>query len=99
MTELNQIEIKKIAKLARLELGAEELVSYAEELSKILAMIEKIQNVDTSNVEPMAHPLNLTQKLREDNSENTQVDFATIFQNAPKMENNLFVVPRIIADS
>ncbi len=67
----------------------------AEELSRILAFVEQMQEVDSSDTTPMAHPLDLAQRLRAD--EVTESDQRDHFQQvAPAVERGLYLVPRVI---
>jgi aspartyl-tRNA(Asn)/glutamyl-tRNA(Gln) amidotransferase subunit C len=59
-------DIKKIAHLARLNLSVSDMDLYGTQLSNILGFIEQMNEVDTSSVEPLAHPLDVTQRLRPD---------------------------------
>lgn len=92
---LNSKEVGAVAHLARLSLTDEEATRYARELSAILELVGELSRVDTSNVEPMAHPLGMTQRLRADVvSEPDQRDaFLAI---APATDEGLFLVPRVI---
>ena len=59
-------EVRRIARLARLEISAEETDRTREQLNGILAFIEQLQAVDTAGVEPMAHAMDIVQRLRSD---------------------------------
>ncbi|MBQ0724783.1 MAG: Asp-tRNA(Asn)/Glu-tRNA(Gln) amidotransferase subunit GatC [Cycloclasticus sp.] len=88
-------EVIKIAHLARLGIKDEKLSSYASELSNIMGLVEQMNQVDTTDIEPMAHPLDQSQRLRLD--EVTEVDQRESLQrNAPNVEDGLFLVPRVI---
>jgi len=67
---INKEEVKKIAKLARLGLAEKEIEKFQNELSKILDYMEKLKEVDVSNVEPTSHPVLLENVTREDIIEN-----------------------------
>ncbi|GAB6041298.1 Asp-tRNA(Asn)/Glu-tRNA(Gln) amidotransferase subunit GatC [Endothiovibrio diazotrophicus] len=88
-------DVAKIAHLARLALREEDVPKYAGELSNILHLVEQMNAVDTSGVEPMAHPLDAVQRLRPDAvSESDQRDkFQAI---APQTEAGLYLVPKVI---
>lgn len=88
-------EVRKIAHLARLGVDENRLEGYAEEINSVLKLVEQMNAVDTSGVEPMAHPLNATQRLRADAV--TETDQREILQSgAPEVKNGLFVVPKVI---
>ena len=88
-------DIARIAHLARLEIGDEAVARTAEELANILAFIDRMNAFDTSDVTPMAHPLDANQRLREDQI--TETDRRDAFQaGAPAVENGLYLVPRVL---
>ena len=88
-------DVEKIAHLARLALGEDELDSVADGLSSILQMVEQMGAVDTQGVTPMAHPLHMSQRLRPDRV--TEPDRRTLLQaNAPLTERGLYLVPKVI---
>ena len=88
-------EVKKIAKLAALNVKDEEMQSYADNLSNILGLVEQMNAVDTTGVTPMSHPFDAVQRLREDvvTEINRREDFQKI---APKTEDGLYLVPKVI---
>ena len=63
---LSPEEVRKIAHLARLDVGDDDVESYAGELSRILELVDRMNAVDTSGVGPMAHPQHAVQRLRPD---------------------------------
>lgn len=88
-------DVKKIARLARINVEDNDIEHYADELSVILDLVEQMNSVDTANVLPMAHPLDQTQRLREDGV--TEQDQHELFQaQAPLVEADLYLVPRVI---
>ena len=88
-------EVLKIANLARLKINQDEVGQYAIELSKIISLVEQMNKVDTQNVEPMAHPLDVAQRLRKD--EVTEINQREKFQSvAPNAEKGLYLVPKVI---
>ncbi|MCY4642744.1 MAG: Asp-tRNA(Asn)/Glu-tRNA(Gln) amidotransferase subunit GatC [Gammaproteobacteria bacterium] len=88
-------EILKISHLARLHVDPEEAGQYAADLSSILAWVQQMNKVDTRGVDPMAHPLDACQRLREDKV--TESDQREKFQAiAPRTENGLYLVPKVI---
>jgi aspartyl-tRNA(Asn)/glutamyl-tRNA(Gln) amidotransferase subunit C len=92
---LDKSDVENIAHLARLAISEEDVPAYAENLSSILTLVEQMNAVDTSGVEPMAHPLEMAQRLREDvvTEANQREHFQ---QHAPAVENGLFLVPKVI---
>ncbi|HIG79897.1 MAG TPA: Asp-tRNA(Asn)/Glu-tRNA(Gln) amidotransferase subunit GatC [Cycloclasticus sp.] len=88
-------DVLKIAHLARLGIQQEQVELYASDLSNIMNLVEQMNQVDTSDIEPMAHPLDQSQRLRSDVV--TEVNQReTLQQNAPDIEDGLFLVPRVI---
>jgi len=92
---LELAEVKKIAHLAAIAVEPEELDAVGAKLSNILDLFAQLSQADTEGVEPMAHPLDQTQRLREDRvAEVNQRDkFQAI---APATENGLYLVPKVI---
>ena len=92
---LDADEVKKIAHLARLAISEQDVPDYANNLSNILELVDQMSAVDTTDVVPMAHPLELVQRLRKDQV--TEEDQRELFQKvSPKVENGLFLVPKVI---
>ena len=92
---LDVSDVEKIAHLARLGIDAEDIPEYTSNLSDILAFVEQLNAVDTTGVEPLAHPLEATQRLRAD--EVRESDERENFQSiAPQTESGLYLVPQVI---
>jgi aspartyl-tRNA(Asn)/glutamyl-tRNA(Gln) amidotransferase subunit C len=88
-------EVKKIAHLARLGIEEQDVPHYAEDLSGMLELMAAMGAVDTGDVLPMAHPLDLQQRLRSDMV--TERDAREKFQAiAPQVEAGLYLVPKVI---
>jgi aspartyl-tRNA(Asn)/glutamyl-tRNA(Gln) amidotransferase subunit C len=88
-------DIMGIAHLARLQIEPDDVPKYARELSAILELVEQMNVAVTNDVEPMAHPLDETQRLRPD--EVTETDERERFQSiAPSVHDGLYLVPRVI---
>ena len=88
-------DVERIAHLARLAVDEADIPRYARNLSDILDLVAQMNAVDTSRVEPMAHPLDEAQRLRPD--EVTEVDQREKFQAiAPRVEDGLYLVPKVI---
>lgn len=92
---LDQDTIRRIARLARLGVDEAENETYARSLSDIFAFVEQLNAVDTTGIEPMAHPLDASQRLRPDavTEENQRDRFQQV---APRVESGLYLVPRVI---
>ncbi|MGB5744114.1 MAG: Asp-tRNA(Asn)/Glu-tRNA(Gln) amidotransferase subunit GatC [Sedimenticolaceae bacterium] len=92
---LSPDEVTKIAHLARLAVDPQQLEALGAELSKILDLVAEMDAVDTRQVMPMAHPLEMAQRLREDLV--TEPVARELYQaGAPAVENGLFLVPKVI---
>ncbi|MEY2897891.1 MAG: hypothetical protein RL669_2160 [Pseudomonadota bacterium] len=88
-------DVRRIAHLARIETTDEEAGRTLAQLNDIFAMIERMQAVDTTGIEPMSHPLGGNQRLREDAVTETD-ERAQNMKNAPDQAEGLFLVPRVI---
>ena len=88
-------DIRRIADLGHLELSDEEAVRMQGELNNIFQMIERIQAVDTEGVEPMPHPHDWAQRLREDIVREIN-DRENNMKNAPEQAEGHFLVPQVI---
>jgi aspartyl-tRNA(Asn)/glutamyl-tRNA(Gln) amidotransferase subunit C len=92
---LDKAAVSRIAHLARLGVEESQYETYARNLSDILAFVDQLNAVDTSGVEPLAHPLDASQRLRPDQVSET--DQREKFQRiAPRVEAGLYLVPRVI---
>lgn len=90
-----EMDVKKVAALARLEVADKDVPTYERELASIFEMIQKIQEIDTSNIEPMSHPKDIELRLRPDQV--TEPDQrAELQQIAPATENGLYLVPKVL---
>ncbi len=88
-------EVEKIANLARLHISEDEKSKYTQQLNLILEYMEQLNQVDTSDVEPLSHPLELTNVFRPDEvQESLPVEEA--IKNAPEISGNYFKVPKVI---
>ena len=88
-------QVQRIAHLARIEVSEAEALTTQDHLNGIFQLIEQMQAVDTSGIEPMAHAQDLSQRLREDRvSENDQR--AAYQAIAPETEAGLYLVPKVI---
>ena len=88
-------QVRRVAHLARIEISDAEAESTLGHLNGIFSLIEEMQAVDTTGVEPMAHAQDLGQRLREDRV--TESDRRAAFQSvAPEAEAGLYLVPKVI---
>ncbi len=89
------IDVAHLATLARLSLTDRERARVRETLTDIVHMIDVIQAIDTQGIEPMAHPLDVTARLRPDEV-TEQVDRARFQRGAPATEDGYYLVPRVV---
>ena len=87
-------DVEHVAKLARLELTEEEKEKYAGQLGDVLKYVEQMNEVDTSNVVPMAHAMDFVNVMREDTVKYEQTK-EQLMSNAPDEEDGFFKVPKI----
>ena len=95
MTILQKDDVDYLANLAKLIIPKENYPAVLEKLNNILKIVEKMNSVDTTGIEPLAHPYDETQPLRAD--EVTEPNQRSLFQNiAPQTESGLYIVPAVI---
>ncbi len=92
---IEQDEIGSIAELARIRIAPEQLGEVTRRLTEILHMVDQLQAADTRDVEPLANPLDASQRLRADEvtEGNRREEFQAI---APAVEGGLYLVPKVI---
>jgi aspartyl-tRNA(Asn)/glutamyl-tRNA(Gln) amidotransferase subunit C len=88
-------QVTRIAHLARLELSPADAAAMQHEMNAILAMVDQMAAADTAGIEPMAHPQEAAQRLREDRvtGSDHREDFQAV---APAVEDGLYLVPQVI---
>ena len=88
-------EVEKIAHLARLHISDLEADEVTARIGDILHLIDQMQSVDTDGVEPLAHPLDVVQRLREDviTEKDQRQDLQTL---APNSQDGLYLVPKVL---
>ena len=92
---LSDDQIRRIARLARIDVGEAESAEVRTRLNRVLGLIDQLQAVDTTGVEPMAHALDLVQPLRVDKV--TEANRRDEYQaGAPAVEDGLYLVPKVI---
>jgi aspartyl-tRNA(Asn)/glutamyl-tRNA(Gln) amidotransferase subunit C len=92
---LSDDQVRRIARLARIAILPEESQLVLERLNRVLGLIEEMRRVDTTGVAPMAHALDLVQRLRPDAV--TEGDQHELYQSlAPAAEGDLYLVPKVI---
>ena len=94
---LSRDDVAKVGTLARLALSEDELAQMTSELTKIVGFVSLLEEIDTSNVEPLAHPLGTTNVFREDEpAPSLPVELA--IATAPKQDGECFLVPAVLGD-
>jgi aspartyl-tRNA(Asn)/glutamyl-tRNA(Gln) amidotransferase subunit C len=92
---LSDDQVRRIARLARIAVGDEESAAVLERLNRVLGLVDQMRAVDTSGIDPMAHPLDAGQRLRPD--EVTESDQRQANQSvAPAVQDGLYLVPKVI---
>lgn len=95
MTGITRAEVAHLARLARLELTADELDHYAEQLDVILQAVARVGEVATDDVPPTSHPIPLVNVFRDDVAR-PGLDRDRVLEGAPAHEDDRFRVPRIL---
>jgi aspartyl-tRNA(Asn)/glutamyl-tRNA(Gln) amidotransferase subunit C len=94
---ITRAEVEDVARLARLLLSSDEAERMRRELDAILVYIDKLRDLDTTDVPPTSHAVPLTNVMREDTPQ-PPFPAADMLANAPERAQDLFRVPRIIED-
>jgi len=92
---IDEAEVRRIAKLARLKLSDDEVRVFAQQLAKILDYVKQIESLETDGVEPLAHALPVTDVLREDEPHES-LSQRQALANAPETQRDYFRVPTVI---
>ncbi|WP_410209318.1 Asp-tRNA(Asn)/Glu-tRNA(Gln) amidotransferase subunit GatC [Aquirhabdus sp.] len=92
---LSATDINKIAKLAHLQITDDECQRYAASLNNILSLMDHLQTVDTTNIEPLKNPFDTPQPLRDDVA--TEPNRRDVYQSvAPATQDGLYLVPKVL---
>lgn len=91
-------DVKKIAELARLEFSESELENYTTEMNKMLDYVDKLNELDTENIEPLSHPIENTNVFRQDEVKKS-TNREEALKNAPDKSSEHFKVPKVISQS
>lgn len=95
--KITEDDVRHVAKLSRLTLSEEEVHTYTDQLAHVLDHIARINELDLEGVEPMSHPLDLANVMRDDR-EQPGLPVDTALANAPAKEPPFFEVPKVIGD-
>jgi aspartyl-tRNA(Asn)/glutamyl-tRNA(Gln) amidotransferase subunit C len=92
---LSDDQIRRLARLARIAIGAEETAEVARRLNRVLTLVEEMRAADTAGIDPMSHALDLVQRLRPDevSESDRRQDYQAV---APAVEQGLYLVPKVI---
>jgi aspartyl-tRNA(Asn)/glutamyl-tRNA(Gln) amidotransferase subunit C len=92
---LDTNQVLAIADLSRLQIDEKSITDFQTNLSNVLDLVDQLQAVDTTGVEPMAHPMDAVQRLRADvvTEENNREKFQKI---APSTEDGHYLVPKVV---
>ena len=93
--KLDKSQVRKVARLSRLELTEAEVEKFTGQLSAILDYVEKMNELDTENIEPLAHCLPISNVFRPDRVEES-LGTEKVLVNAPQRDGNFFKVPKIL---
>jgi aspartyl-tRNA(Asn)/glutamyl-tRNA(Gln) amidotransferase subunit C len=91
-------EVKYIAKLARLDFPEEELIDFTRQFNEILSYMEKLNEINTDDIEPLSHPVDGENVFREDTGIPSLTNEEAL-KNAPETDGAYFAVPKIINTS
>ncbi len=93
--KVNRETLKKIAHLARVEIDPKDEKSLLKDLEQIVSWVEKLDTLDTENVEPLTHMTMEKNQLREDHPKNT-LERKSALKNAPDHDDSFFRVPKVL---
>ena len=92
---LSDDQVRRLARLARIAIRPEDSGAAIERLNRVLGLIDQLRAVDTKGLEPMAHAMDLTQRLRSDQPTGTEPREA--YQKpAPAVDGGLYLVPKVM---
>lgn len=94
---LTEEQVRHVAKLSRLRLEPAEVTAMAQQLSHVLDYISKLNELDVTDIQPMTHPMDVTNVLREDTPEDG-LPVEAILANAPEKDPPYFMVPKVLGD-
>jgi aspartyl-tRNA(Asn)/glutamyl-tRNA(Gln) amidotransferase subunit C len=90
--------VRHIGKLSRIELTEQQVQTFSQQLAAILEYFDKLQELDTSDVQPMAHAVEIHNVLAED-APAASLTPQQALANAPQRDGDFFKVPKVIGDS
>ena len=87
--------VKKIATLSRIKIQEKEVEKFSKELSKIITWVEKLNEVETKNITPIANPSDIKIPLRKDEINDGKIG-DKVLENAPEKKAGYFIVPKVV---
>lgn len=90
-------DVEKIAELARLKFTDKELENFTPQMNEILSYMDKLNELDTENVNPLSHPVEQTNVFHEDELK-PSISTENALKNAPSKDEHHFKVPKVIGD-
>jgi aspartyl-tRNA(Asn)/glutamyl-tRNA(Gln) amidotransferase subunit C len=96
--KIDEAIVRKVAKLSRLELSKDEVKEFTSQLSAILDYVEKMNELDTTDVEPLAHCLPISNVFRAD-AVKESIGTEKALSNAPQRDGEFFKVPKILDEN
>lgn len=94
---ISKEKVIHIAKLARIKLKKEEIEKYQKDLSKILEFVEKLKEIEIKEINPMSHPLSISNVMREDKEkELIKINFQKLIELFPEKKGNYLKVKKVI---
>ena len=87
--------VKKIATLSRIKIQEKEVEKFSKELSKIITWVEKLNEVETKNISPIANPSDIKIPLRKDEINDGKIE-DKVLENAPEKKAGYFIVPKVV---
>lgn len=97
LSNISKETVEKVAHLAKLEVSEQEAIAFSDQLGDIITMVEKLNTLDTANVEPTSHAIEVSNVLREDVA-HPGLDRKLVLKNAPETQDGMFKVPTILED-
>ncbi len=95
MTKISSSDVRKVAKLARLELPEHQIETYTSQIEEILTYVDQLQEIDTTNIPPTTRAVEVVNAMRED-SVKVNCSREEILNQAPHREGDFFRVPKIL---
>ena len=94
---LTRADVEKIANLARLRITAEEADAFAGQLADVISYIEKLNEIDTNGIAPMAHPIEQVNVLADDIAQDS-FPRDIMLRNAPRCDEECYRVPPVLGE-